>query len=108
MVCHSERDSHTQCVAAGFQRRVSFRERDSALEARRSERLWVNPLRMTTMGTPAFGTAGRGYGASEAKMTFGILKGQAEFRLKRRLGKRTPSLLELFERSTDGLLRLMR
>jgi hypothetical protein len=46
--------------------------------------------------------------ASEAKVAFAILKGHAEFRLKRRLGKRTPSLLELFERSTDGLLRLMR
>ncbi len=45
---------------------------------------------------------------SRAKMAFGILKGQAGFRLKRRLGNLAPSLVELFERSTDGLLKAMR
>jgi anaerobic magnesium-protoporphyrin IX monomethyl ester cyclase len=49
-----------------------------------------------------------GAGASEAKMRCAVLKGQAEFRLKKRLGRLAPPLLELFGKSTDGLLRRMR
>jgi len=45
---------------------------------------------------------------SEAKMWFGIMKGHAQFRLKRRLGKVAPLFLSLFEKPTDVLLRLMR
>jgi anaerobic magnesium-protoporphyrin IX monomethyl ester cyclase len=47
-------------------------------------------------------------GFSEAKMRFGILKGHAQFHLKRRLGKLSPRFLALFEKSTDALLRLLR
>jgi anaerobic magnesium-protoporphyrin IX monomethyl ester cyclase len=45
---------------------------------------------------------------SEAKMWFGIMKGHAQFRLKRRMGKLAPLLLRLVEKPTDVLLRLMR
>jgi anaerobic magnesium-protoporphyrin IX monomethyl ester cyclase len=45
---------------------------------------------------------------SEAKMWFGIIKGHAQFRMKRRLGKLAPLFLRLFEKPTDALLRLMR
>lgn len=45
---------------------------------------------------------------SEAKMWFGIMKGHAQFRLKRRLGKLAPLFLRLFEKPTDILLKLMR
>ncbi len=45
---------------------------------------------------------------SAAKMQFGILKGHAQFRLKRRLGRLAPLFLPLFEKSTDALLRLLR
>ena len=45
---------------------------------------------------------------SEAKMWLGIIKGQAQFRMKRWLGKLAPLFLSLFEKSTDILLRLMR
>jgi radical SAM superfamily enzyme YgiQ (UPF0313 family) len=47
-------------------------------------------------------------GVSEAKLRFGILKGHAEFHMKRRLGVLGSPLAHLFQRSTDGLLRLMR
>ena len=45
---------------------------------------------------------------SEAKMWFGIMKGHAQFRLKRRMGKLAPLFLRLVEKPTDVLLRLMR
>ena len=45
---------------------------------------------------------------SEAKMWFGIMKGHAQFRLKRRLGKLPPPFLGLFEEITDILLKLIR
>jgi anaerobic magnesium-protoporphyrin IX monomethyl ester cyclase len=45
---------------------------------------------------------------SESKMWFGIIKGHAQFRLKKRLGKLAPIFLVPFERITDGLLRLMK
>lgn len=45
---------------------------------------------------------------SEAKMRFGVLKGQAGFRLKKRLGKLSPPVLAVYEKTTDALLRLMR
>jgi anaerobic magnesium-protoporphyrin IX monomethyl ester cyclase len=45
---------------------------------------------------------------SEAKMWFGIMKGHAQFRLKRRLGKIAPLFLNLFEKPTDVLLKIMR
>ena len=41
-------------------------------------------------------------------MWFGIMKGHAQFRMKRRLGKLAPLLLKLFEKPTDFLLRRMR
>jgi anaerobic magnesium-protoporphyrin IX monomethyl ester cyclase len=45
---------------------------------------------------------------SEAKMWFGIIKGHAQFRLKRRLGKLAPLFLRFFEKPTDVLLKLMK
>jgi anaerobic magnesium-protoporphyrin IX monomethyl ester cyclase len=50
----------------------------------------------------------RNDGVSEAKLRFAILKGQAEFHIKRRLGPLGPPLAQLFGKSTDRLLRLMR
>ena len=40
---------------------------------------------------------------SEAKMWFGIIKGHAQFEIKRRLGKLAPVALKLFEKFTDWL-----
>ena len=40
---------------------------------------------------------------SEAKMWFGILKGHAQFEIKRRLGKLAPFFLKIFEKTTDWL-----
>jgi anaerobic magnesium-protoporphyrin IX monomethyl ester cyclase len=40
---------------------------------------------------------------SEAKMWFGIIKGHAQFKIKRHLGKLAPFFLNLFEKSTDWL-----
>ena len=40
---------------------------------------------------------------SEAKMWFGIIKGHAQFTIRRRLGRLAPVLLRLFEKSTDWL-----
>jgi anaerobic magnesium-protoporphyrin IX monomethyl ester cyclase len=40
---------------------------------------------------------------SEAKMWFGIIKGHAQFEIKRRLGELAPYFLKLFEKSTDWL-----
>jgi len=45
---------------------------------------------------------------SEAKMWFGIIKGQTQFEMKRRLGKLSPLLIRLFEKPTDALFKLMR
>jgi anaerobic magnesium-protoporphyrin IX monomethyl ester cyclase len=45
---------------------------------------------------------------SEAKMWLGIIKGQVQFRIKRRLGKLSPLVLALFEKPTDALLRWMK
>jgi len=41
---------------------------------------------------------------SEAKMWLGIIKGHAQFQIKRRLGKLAPMVLKVFENSTDWLL----
>jgi len=40
---------------------------------------------------------------SEAKMWFGIIKGHAQFEIKRRLGKLAPFFLKIFEKTTDWL-----
>jgi len=45
---------------------------------------------------------------SEAKMWFGIMKGRAQFEIKKRMGKLAPLLLALFEKPTDALFRLLR
>ena len=45
---------------------------------------------------------------SEAKMRFGMLKGNIQFQIRRRLGFLASTSLALFERPTDALLRLMR
>ncbi|MCZ7383267.1 MAG: radical SAM protein [Candidatus Methanoperedens sp.] len=45
---------------------------------------------------------------SEAKMWFGIMKGHAQFAIKRKMGKLAPLLLNLFEKPTDAIFRLMR
>lgn len=44
---------------------------------------------------------------SETKMWFGIIKGRAQFEIKRRLGKLAPFALKLFEGPTDWLLTRM-
>ncbi len=45
---------------------------------------------------------------SEAKMWLGIIKGHAEFKMKRRLGRAAPLFLRLFEKPTDVLFRLLK
>jgi radical SAM superfamily enzyme YgiQ (UPF0313 family) len=45
---------------------------------------------------------------SEAKMWFGIIKGQAQFQIKRRFKKLAPGMLKVFETSTDWLLKHMK
>ena len=45
---------------------------------------------------------------SKIKMMFGFLKGWAQYELRKRLGRRAPFLVGLFEKSTDGILRLLR
>jgi anaerobic magnesium-protoporphyrin IX monomethyl ester cyclase len=45
---------------------------------------------------------------SEAKMWFGIMKGHAQFEIKKRTGKLAPLLLALFEKPTDAIFRLLR
>ena len=40
---------------------------------------------------------------SETKMWFGIIKGRAQFEIKRRFGRLAPLALKLFEKSTDWL-----
>lgn len=44
---------------------------------------------------------------SETKMWFGILKGHAQFEIRRRLGRGAPLFLKLFEKPTDLVLRLL-
>lgn len=45
---------------------------------------------------------------SETKMWFGILKGHAQFEIKKRFGRVAPLLLKLFEKPTDLVLRLLK
>ena len=45
---------------------------------------------------------------SETKMWFGILKGHAQFEIKRRMGKLAPLFLRLFEKPTDLVFRLLK
>jgi anaerobic magnesium-protoporphyrin IX monomethyl ester cyclase len=45
---------------------------------------------------------------SEAKMWFGIMKGHAQFEIKKRTGKLAPLLLPLFEKPTDAVFRLLK
>jgi anaerobic magnesium-protoporphyrin IX monomethyl ester cyclase len=45
---------------------------------------------------------------SALKMQFGILKGQAQFHMRRHLGRAAPLALKLFEKPTDRLLRLLK
>jgi anaerobic magnesium-protoporphyrin IX monomethyl ester cyclase len=45
---------------------------------------------------------------SEAKMWFGIIKGHAQFKIKRRMGRLAPLVLKLIETPSDALLKLMR
>lgn len=47
-------------------------------------------------------------GFSQAKTWFAILKGHAQFEMKRRAGRLAPALLSVFEPLTDGIFRLMR
>jgi anaerobic magnesium-protoporphyrin IX monomethyl ester cyclase len=44
---------------------------------------------------------------SETKMWFGIIKGQAQFRIRKSLGRTGTMLLKPFEKITDGLFRMM-
>ncbi len=45
---------------------------------------------------------------SGTKMWFGIMKGHAQFEIKKRMGKLAPLLLNLFEKPTDAVFRLLR
>jgi anaerobic magnesium-protoporphyrin IX monomethyl ester cyclase len=45
---------------------------------------------------------------SELKMWFGIIKGHAQHRIKKSLGKLAPFFLPFFEKVTDGIFRLMK
>ena len=45
---------------------------------------------------------------SEAKIWFGIIKGRAQFEIKKRMGKLAPLLLALFEKPTDAIFKLLR
>ena len=47
-------------------------------------------------------------GFSQAKTWFAIMKGHAQFRIKRGAGKLTPALLPPFEKLTDAVFRLMK
>jgi anaerobic magnesium-protoporphyrin IX monomethyl ester cyclase len=44
---------------------------------------------------------------SETKMWFAIMKGQAQFEIKKRTRKLAPLFLKLFEKSTDAIFRLL-
>jgi len=41
-------------------------------------------------------------------MWFGIMKGRAQFEIKKRMGKLAPPLLALFEKPTDAIFRLLK
>jgi anaerobic magnesium-protoporphyrin IX monomethyl ester cyclase len=45
---------------------------------------------------------------SETKMWFGIMKGHAQFEIKKRMGKLAPALLTIFEKPTDAIFRLLK
>ncbi len=45
---------------------------------------------------------------SEAKMWFGIIKGRAQFEIRRRMGRLAPYMLKVFEPATDWLLLKLR
>jgi anaerobic magnesium-protoporphyrin IX monomethyl ester cyclase len=45
---------------------------------------------------------------SETKMWFGIMKGHAQFEIKKRTGKLAPLFLSLFEKPTDAIFRLLK
>ncbi len=45
---------------------------------------------------------------SETKMWFGIMKGHAQFAIKKRMGRLAPLLLTLFEKPTDAIFRLLK
>jgi anaerobic magnesium-protoporphyrin IX monomethyl ester cyclase len=45
---------------------------------------------------------------SETKMWFAILKGHAQFRIRKRMGKFAPLFLNLFEKSTDVIFRWLK
>jgi anaerobic magnesium-protoporphyrin IX monomethyl ester cyclase len=45
---------------------------------------------------------------SATKMRFALLKGHAQFEMKRRLGRMAPLALKVFEKSTDEVLRLLK
>jgi len=45
---------------------------------------------------------------SEFKMWFAILKGHAQFEIKKRMGKLAPLLLAIFEKPTDGIFQLLK
>jgi radical SAM superfamily enzyme YgiQ (UPF0313 family) len=45
---------------------------------------------------------------SELKMWFGIMKGHAQFGIKRKMGKLAPLFLNLFEKTTDAIFRILR
>jgi anaerobic magnesium-protoporphyrin IX monomethyl ester cyclase len=45
---------------------------------------------------------------SEAKMWFGIMKGRAQFEIKKRMEKLAPRLLPFFEKATDAVFRLLK
>ena len=45
---------------------------------------------------------------SEAKMWFGIMKGRAQFEIKKRMGRLGSYLLPLFEQATDAVFRLLK
>jgi anaerobic magnesium-protoporphyrin IX monomethyl ester cyclase len=45
---------------------------------------------------------------SGVKMWFGIFKGHAQFQIKKRMGRLSPLLLPVFERTTDAVFRLLK
>jgi anaerobic magnesium-protoporphyrin IX monomethyl ester cyclase len=45
---------------------------------------------------------------SETKMWFAILKGQMQFRIKKYLGMLAPPILNIFEKATDAIFRLLK
>ncbi len=45
---------------------------------------------------------------SETKMWFGIMKGHAQFEIKKRMGKLAPPFLTFFEKTSDAIFRLLK